>query len=118
MIALHQRHGKLVRTGPNEVSVSDLAAIKKFYGAGTKFIKSNWYSVWQGRRKFDLFAERDERVHRSQRQLISRIYSIDSLKDLEEYVDDAVVRFIQLMRDRRDEVVDIGLFVQLFAFGQ
>lgn len=32
MIALHQKHGKLVRTGPNEVSVSDLAAIKKIYG--------------------------------------------------------------------------------------
>ena len=35
MIALHQRHGKIVRTGPNEVSVSDLAAIKKIYG-GTR----------------------------------------------------------------------------------
>ena len=35
MIALHQRHGKLVRTGPNEVSVSDLAAIKKIYGASS-----------------------------------------------------------------------------------
>lgn len=32
MIALHRKHGKLVRTGPNEVSVSDLAAIKKIYG--------------------------------------------------------------------------------------
>ena len=32
MIALHQKHGKLVRTGPNEVSVSDLTAIKKIYG--------------------------------------------------------------------------------------
>ena len=32
MIDLHQRYGKLVRTGPNEVSVSDLAAIKKIYG--------------------------------------------------------------------------------------
>lgn len=34
MIALHKRHGKLVRTGPNEVSISDLAAIKKIYGKG------------------------------------------------------------------------------------
>jgi hypothetical protein len=43
MIALHNRHGSLVRTGPNEVSVSDLSAIKKIYGAGTKFRKSDWY---------------------------------------------------------------------------
>lgn len=47
MIELHDRHGALVRTGPDEVSVADLTAIKTIYGAGTKFRKSNWYSVWQ-----------------------------------------------------------------------
>ena len=56
MIELHKRHGKLVRTGPNEVSVADLSAIKKIYAAGTKFRKSRWYEVFQGHRKFDLFA--------------------------------------------------------------
>lgn len=56
MIKLHKKHGSLVRTGPNEVSVVDLSAIKKIYSAGTKFSKSNWYSVFQGHRKFDLFA--------------------------------------------------------------
>ena len=55
MIKLHQKHGKLVRTGPNEVSVSDLSAIKTIYAAGTKFSKSSWYEVFQGHRKFDLF---------------------------------------------------------------
>ena len=32
MISLVRKHGKLVRTGPNEVSVADLAAIKTRYG--------------------------------------------------------------------------------------
>lgn len=32
MLALHAKHGKIVRTGPNEVSVTDLNAIKKIYG--------------------------------------------------------------------------------------
>ena len=56
MINLHKKHGNLVRTGPNEVSVVDPSAIKKIYAAGTKFSKSGWYGVWQGHRKFDLFA--------------------------------------------------------------
>ena len=56
MIKLHEKYGNLVRTGPNEISVVDLPAIKKIYAAGTKFSKSDWYSVWQGHRKFDLFA--------------------------------------------------------------
>lgn len=46
MTALHKKHGSLVRTGPWEVSVSDPSAIKTIYGAGTKFRKSDWYSVW------------------------------------------------------------------------
>jgi len=32
MIQLHKKHGKLIRTGPNELSVADLTAIKRIYG--------------------------------------------------------------------------------------
>lgn len=118
MIELHKKHGKLVRTGPNEISVSDLSAIKKIYGAGTKFAKSPWYSVWQGHRKFDLFAERDENIHSAQRRLVSRIYSMESLKDLEKYVDNAVAHFMTIMQTRQNQDTNMGLFVQLFAFGE
>ena len=47
-VELHKRHGKLVRTGLNEVSVADPAAIKKTYAPGTKFPKSSWYGVFPG----------------------------------------------------------------------
>ena len=51
-----QKVWELCATGPNEVSVVGLAAIKKIYAAGTKFSKSGWYVVFQGHRKFDFFA--------------------------------------------------------------
>ena len=118
MIDLHSKYGTLVRTGPNELSVSDLSAIKSIYGAGTKFRKSDWYSVWQGHRKFDLFAERNEKLHGEQRRLVSRAYSMDALKDLEPYVDNAVQVFLDKMSERQGQVVDFGRWVQLFAFGK
>lgn len=118
MIGLHNKHGSLVRTGPNEVSVSDLSAIKTIYGAGTKFRKSDWYSVWQGHRKFDLFGERNEKLHGEQRRLVSRAYSMEALKDLEQYVDNAVNVFLDNMSERQDQVIDMGDWVQLFAFGE
>ena len=117
MIDLHRELGTLVRTGPREVSVSDLTAIKQIYGAGSKFRKSDWYSVWQGHRKFDLFGERDEKIHGEQRRLVSRAYAMDSLKDLEEYVDHAVTVFLDNMSERQGQVIDMGNWVQLFAFG-
>ncbi|KAG8627750.1 hypothetical protein KVT40_003623 [Elsinoe batatas] len=116
MIDLHRQHGYLVRTGPNEVSVSDPATIKTIYGAGTKFYKSKWYSVWQGRRKFDLFGEQDERKHGQQRKLVSRAYAMETLKDLEPYVDHTIQLLNDHLRRRSGEVIDLGRWVQLFAF--
>lgn len=116
MIRLHKKYGPLVRTGPNELSVADLAAIKTIYGAGTQFRKSDWYSVWQGHRKFDLFAERDEKIHAQQRRLVSRAYSMEALKDLEPHVDTAVNTFISKMAALKHKSIDMGRWTQLFAF--
>ena len=36
---LHDKYGKIVRVGPNHVSVSDSAEIPKIYGVGSKYLK-------------------------------------------------------------------------------
>lgn len=118
MIDLHKKYGSLVRTGPDEVSVADQPAIKTIYSAGTKFRKSNWYSVWQGHRKFDLFAERSERIHGEQRRLVSQAYSMNALRDLQQYVDNAIRVFMENMDRRLGQTIDMGNWVQLFAFGK
>ncbi|KAI9834154.1 MAG: hypothetical protein M1826_005265 [Phylliscum demangeonii] len=115
-IALHRRYGPLVRTGPNEVSVSDPQAVKMIYGLATKFPKSNWYRVWQGKRKFDLFAERNESIHTSQRRLVSNLYSMAAVKELEASFDKAITVFVQRMTEQQGRVVDMALWLQLFAF--
>ncbi|PWY71015.1 cytochrome P450 [Aspergillus heteromorphus CBS 117.55] len=118
MIHLHDKHGALVRTGPKEVSTSDPSAIQEIYGScvGSKFMKSDWYSVWQGRRKFDLFPERDAKVHGSQRRFVNSIYSMSGLRELEPYLDDV----LRVLLDRLGEVdgkrIDMSYWAQLFAF--
>jgi len=42
---------------------------------------------------------------------------MDSLKNLEPYIDDAIARLVEMLRGRQDSVRNIGRFVQLFAFG-
>ena len=90
----------------------------KIPGSGNKFRKSDWYSVWQGHRQFDLFGERDEHIHRAQRKLVSRIYSMDSMKEMEPYVDAAVAVFLSQLGKRVGQTIDMGRWVQLFAFGK
>ncbi|KZL73252.1 cytochrome p450 family protein [Colletotrichum incanum] len=116
MMRLHEIHGKVVRIAPSEVSISDLSSIKTIYGAGSNFRKSAWYSVWQGRRIFDLFPERDESVHAAQRRLVSRPYAMTSLKGLEPYVDNAIGVLLEKLGGMLGKTVDLGNWVQLFAF--
>ena len=90
---------------------------REYMAPAPNFPKSDSYSVWQGHRKFDLFAERNENNHSAQRRLVSRIYSMEALKDLEKYVDNAVALFISIMQKRQNQDINMGLHVQLFAFG-
>jgi len=117
MIAMHAKYGSLVRVAHNEVSICDPHTIKTVYGAGSKYAKSDWYSVWQGHRKFDLFGGRDDKVHGRQRALVSRAYSMTSLHDLEQYVDDTIKVFLDKMAEAKGQV-NLGMWVQLYAFGE
>ncbi|TDZ60839.1 Cytochrome P450 monooxygenase gsfF [Colletotrichum trifolii] len=118
MMQWHEKYGRVIRIGPSEVSISDLASIKTIYGAGSKFRKSDWYSVWQGSRKFDLFPERDDALHGAQRRLVSRPYAMSALKELEPYVDNAIRVFFNKLdtMEREKQVIDMGNWVQLYAF--
>ncbi|KAJ9667523.1 hypothetical protein H2201_002392 [Coniosporium apollinis] len=102
ILSLHRKHGPLVRTGPSELSVADLSAIKKIYGPGYQVPQDRLHSVWQGHRKFNLFAERDEGVHASQRRLVSRAYAMESLRDLEAYVEESAKVFLGKMGEGVD----------------
>ena len=80
-------------------------------------MKSEWYSVFQGNRKFDLFAERDEQLHGFQRRLVSNTYAMESLKTLEPGVKDLVSLFLAKMKELQGQAIDMGVWLQLFAFG-
>ncbi|KAH6658877.1 cytochrome P450 family protein [Truncatella angustata] len=116
MIEVHKKYGTLVRVGPNEVSTADIESLKTIYGAGNDFRKSDWYSVWQGSRKWDLFSERNEDIHRSQRRLVSHIYSLSSMKKLEPYVDNAITFFLTKLSTMEGQRIDVNKWVRLFAY--
>ena len=85
--------------------------------SGSGFAKAQWYDVWRGRRVFDLFGGRDEKVHGRQRSLVSSAYTMKSINDLEKYIDDAVSHFLKRMEDIRSDTIDMGKWIQYFAFG-
>ncbi|KAF2656504.1 cytochrome P450 [Lophiostoma macrostomum CBS 122681] len=116
MQRLHQKYGPIVRITPDEISVADLSAIRKIYSSHGSWAKSNYYSVFQGTRKHDIFAGRDVKVHAQQRKMVARAYAMETLKELEVYVDKMLNVFKRKMDENAGQSVDMARWMQLFAF--
>lgn len=78
-------------------------------------------TVYAGRQKFDLFAERHERVHAKQRGLVGAAYARNAVVAWEERVDGLIEVMAEMMervsQQDREGKVDVGVWLQLFAFG-
>ena len=121
MVKLHQKYGSLVRTGPNEVSVSDPDAVKQIYGVGTNFQKSSWYTVWDmgpGTDKWDLFSDIDGKRHAQNKRMVVNSYSMTSMIELEPYVQQTINAFFRQLGEYADagQPIDLAPWLQWFAF--
>ncbi|KAL8938979.1 MAG: hypothetical protein Q9216_003605 [Gyalolechia sp. 2 TL-2023] len=78
--ALHQKHGSVVRLGPNEISVNSLEGLRTIYYGG--FEKHHWYSdlfVNYGTR--NIVTSLDRNSHSIQKRSIANLYSKSYLYD-------------------------------------
>lgn len=123
-IKLHQRYGKFVRLGPNSVSVGDPQAIQAIYSPGSKFSKSDFYTVQQtvarGQPLFTLFTSTDDKFHAKLRRGVSSAYSMTTLVQFEPFVDSTTAEFLKQLDTRfaraSDTVCDFSKWLQYYAF--
>lgn len=119
VVSLHEKYGPIVRIAPNEISVGTAKAVRQIYSvSGNAFLKSDWYSVWRGTRKVDLFAGQDPSTHGKHRKMVARAYTMETLKDLEPYVDKCIGVLVEQFDKRVGESVDMAKWVHLFSFGE
>lgn len=119
-IQLHKQYGPVVRLGPNLYSISDAAAVKTVYGTGSKFPKSDWYESWRqpGPNHWTLFSDTNIRGHADARKRFSAIYSMSSLVNYEQFVDNCADIFAMRLTEfaAKDEVLDLRHWLQCYAF--
>ncbi|KAF2768649.1 cytochrome P450, partial [Teratosphaeria nubilosa] len=93
LLDLHRQHGKIVRTGPNHLDVSDATAIMTIYGSGREFKKSTYYDAFTALRP-NLFGVRNEEVHSARRKAVSNGFSAQSVTMMEIYMDKCMDKLI------------------------
>ncbi|GME58427.1 cytochrome p450 family protein [Neofusicoccum parvum] len=118
LIHLHEKYGEIVRVKPNKLSIASPEGFKVIYSAGHNFVKGEMYSPFKGKRPFDLFAEPNEQIHGQQRRLVSRAYTMDTMKSLEPYVDTTINVFLDKLEEigSKGQTIDFAYLIQLFAF--
>ncbi|MCJ1423936.1 hypothetical protein MMC29_001821 [Sticta canariensis] len=118
---LHKELGPLVRTAPNEVTISDPEAMRIIYGSKPTFRKTDFYTsfgVHGLSPNGDLFTMMDDQFHDERRKIVSGHYSMSSILEQEEYIDSCSNLFNQRMGEfaERQETVDLGEWIHMYAF--
>ncbi|KAH9859743.1 hypothetical protein IAQ61_011524 [Plenodomus lingam] len=122
-IALHRKHGDIVRLGPNVLSFADPKAIKQIYGLNKGVVKSDFYPVQgaiaKGRLLLSLFSTTDEDFHAKYRRCVNNAFAMSSLVNYEPLVTSTLTYWL----DRTEELYastgkscNFSQWLQFFAF--
>ncbi|GLA35474.1 hypothetical protein AnigIFM63309_011314 [Aspergillus niger] len=84
---LHQRHGRIVRIGPNRVTILDARALEPVYGHQANVQKSQWYHSFYS---VSIFNAIDRNVHARKRRVMSQAFSDHALRGMEPHILSAI----------------------------
>ncbi|CAK1357194.1 unnamed protein product [Cercospora beticola] len=114
---LHAKYGPFVRTGPKRVVFNDPELLARVYGAGSNYVKSDFYGSFQAEIKdgteyelpspsrANLFSNPDVAYHKRMKAAVAPAYSLSSLKQLEPMVDDCTNLFVEKLKHFEPESV-------------
>ncbi|PSS28479.1 hypothetical protein M430DRAFT_92974 [Amorphotheca resinae ATCC 22711] len=119
---LHQKYGKVVRTGPNHVAIADPTMIPVIYGTNNKFLKTDFYqpfsTPYRGETMHSMFSTPDPVQHKALKQAVSNKYSLSALREFEPKVNECTNIFVSNMREYAscNQIVDFNAWLQWYAF--
>ena len=122
-IALHERHGPVIRVGPDEIHISDPTFYEQAFGSAThKRDKSKlWYWFSGSGTTIDgaAFTTLDHRLHAVRRAAMNPFFSMRKVRELEGRVRVHVERMREVLvaAGRREEVVDLFSLASALTMG-
>ncbi|KAH9213498.1 cytochrome P450 [Leptodontidium sp. 2 PMI_412] len=114
----HQKHGPIVRIGPNELSFANPAAVKDIYTSDSFVKEESFYFAKRGYEEEHLFSFRNPDAHTQRRKLLSRGYSQGTVLSFEQEISTKLqTMFDQISTEiTHSKPVDIYQWAQLFSF--
>ncbi|KAE8421602.1 cytochrome P450 [Aspergillus pseudocaelatus] len=115
-IRLHKKYGPVVRVSPKRYSVIDPQDVKKIYGFGGDFPKSEFYDSLGDPR--NIFTVRDNEDHKDRRRKVASLYTMSAMVAYEDAVDRMTTLCIKKMNElaANRKLISIPKFMQFYAF--
>ena len=110
---LHQKHGSVVRLGPNLVSFDTKEALKDVYSNVSANVgKGFLYHVVTSQFGFaSTFSTQDKEIHARKKRILAPAFTDASLRNMEQYVLKHIRNFVQKIgpaEDSESSVTDLG----------
>jgi len=119
-LSLHAKYGRLVRVGPNHVSISDGNTIQQLYSISTKFTKSEFYSLFDIKTPAGTasttFSVRDEAVHKAKKRPVANAFSMSTMRELEPMNNACSEILLRKLEERVGQDIDLGKWLHWYAF--
>ncbi|RFU80102.1 cytochrome p450 [Trichoderma arundinaceum] len=116
LISLHKKYGKVVRIGPNHISISDPAAIPIVYSTNPTWPKGpSYYSAApvSKNRAVPTIISMSEAQHTAVRKSVGRAFTTNSLLDYENSIEATAEELIEVLK--KHKTTDVGQWLQFFA---
>ncbi|CRG87516.1 hypothetical protein PISL3812_04534 [Talaromyces islandicus] len=121
---LHEKHGPLVRIGPNHISASSAESIQVIHRSRSGFTKSGIYGILQpsfeGTDLHNVFSTQDAEYHAALKRTMGSLYTTTAVSGLEFHLDDCTKLFISKMNEiigtKASAPVDLAAWLQYYAF--
>ena len=112
---MHQQYGEFVRTGPNEISISDPRAVEIVHGPKSRCYKAEWYSI--GLPLTTLHQMRDRSMHDKRRKGgWDKAFNIKSLRSYENRVTDYADVLVEQMTKTAGTPVNVSKWFIHYTF--
>ncbi|SMR57319.1 unnamed protein product [Zymoseptoria tritici ST99CH_1E4] len=112
--AQHKKHGKIVRIGTNDLSITDPEIMELAYGAKSRVTKSIWYDG--DKPLTSMQTSRDKGLHDRRRRVWAPAFSEKAIRDYETEIQTFNDKFLTKIAEHGDKPVNLTKWFNLFSF--
>ena len=97
---LHQKYGKVVRYGPDKISINSAAALSDIYGYKSNVRKAQFYSAFPATKgAWSTHSAIDKALHARKRRVLSQGFSDAAMKGLQPHILSVIRTFTEAVGD-------------------